>query len=592
MIKSKKIYSRSKQSQEEIENNSSFSANGFIYARQSSGDEATSESVELQIEKCKILALQEKINVVGISKDLNTSGKTYPTGAEEIAKLDISFQTWYKEQSGHKMFRDGLGEVLKNLDKIDFIIVYDITRLYRPINGSHLESYINQLLIFHKVKVLTVNNGVLDVGSFNDSIVTALQNRINHEHIALCRKKSIAAMNKLRDSGIYCNGGKAFGLKYIGNKEFTIEERKAEAIKRIFEMVIAYRPYLQIINYLNTHYKDCFKKCCYASNIYHIVSNPIYAGYMYNTNHELIRNIQMEGKEIISFEMWKKAQEIMAQKRKQPNKAKYHWLPFSGLLIDGPTGTKLVSGFDRGKLFYYANIKNLDKSIETGGLVSIDVEKQQYSGLYSAIIPFLTLAFINRVEKAETFQKKKQELEKFQIELFNMREKEKEFSNLFLKGLIDRDTFEDALKSHQERKSELNNLIAELAAYKDEDKDKLLFAQWTEFNQLIHNDLSKSQFEILLKESIKRITIFKTYIVIDTVYGAVTLPRFLVTNKKQFPKWDIELEEIESKKYAKFDLRRTLIKVFFKLPSAYQDDSTQTLIGKFKNIQFWTIGKN
>ena len=563
----------------------------YIYARQSSGDESVSESVELQIEKCRILALQENIDVIGIAKDLNTSGKTYPTGAEKIASLDISFQSWYKEQTGHKKFREGFGEVIKHLKDIDFIIVYDITRLYRPINGSHLESYINQLLIYHNVKVMTVNNGTLDVGSFNDSIITALQNRINHEHIKVCRQKSIAAMQKLRDSGVYCNGGKAFGIKYIGNKKFEIEERKAEVIKKIFEMILAYKPYLQIIRFINKNYGDCFKKCCYMSNLYHITANPIYAGYMYNTQKELIKNKQMEGREIISFDTWKKVQEIMNKKRKTPNKSRTHWLPFSHLLIDGPTQTKLVSGIDKDKIFYYPNIKNL-KKIETGGTVYVYTDKEQYSGLYLASIPFLILAFIKRVETTEMLQQKKSELEKYQIELHNMKEKEKELSDLFLKGLLDRDALEEVLNTHKIRKSELNTLIAELASFNITNKDKMLFSQWTEFNTLINNELHKSQFEILLKEAIKNITIFKTYIIVNTVYGEITLPRFLITNKKHFPKWEIQLEPLNNPNYPEFDLRNTLIKVFFKLPSSYQNDNTTKLIGEFKNIQYWTIGSN
>ena len=76
----------------------------IIYCRQSSGDETLSESVELQKEKCRELAKKEKLTVIDEFEDLNTSGKTYPEGAENIASMDIAFQSWFKEQSGHKMF--------------------------------------------------------------------------------------------------------------------------------------------------------------------------------------------------------------------------------------------------------------------------------------------------------------------------------------------------------------------------------------------------------------------------------------------------------------------------------------------------------
>ncbi|MBR2723518.1 MAG: recombinase family protein, partial [Lentisphaeria bacterium] len=60
----------------------------LIYARQSSGKDDLSESVEAQIANCQTLAEKEKLDVIGIFRDLNTSGETYPIGAEEIARVD------------------------------------------------------------------------------------------------------------------------------------------------------------------------------------------------------------------------------------------------------------------------------------------------------------------------------------------------------------------------------------------------------------------------------------------------------------------------------------------------------------------------
>ena len=71
----------------------------LIYARQSSGKDDFSESVEAQIANCKKLAEKEKLEVIGIYKDLNTSGETYPVGAEEIARLDKAYMNWSLTQS-------------------------------------------------------------------------------------------------------------------------------------------------------------------------------------------------------------------------------------------------------------------------------------------------------------------------------------------------------------------------------------------------------------------------------------------------------------------------------------------------------------
>lgn len=84
---------------------------GLIYARQSSGKEEKSESIEAQIHNCKMLAEAQKIDVIGVFSDFNVSGKTYPKGAEDVAKMDVAFQNWFENQSSKKQFRDGLGEV-------------------------------------------------------------------------------------------------------------------------------------------------------------------------------------------------------------------------------------------------------------------------------------------------------------------------------------------------------------------------------------------------------------------------------------------------------------------------------------------------
>ena len=115
----------------------------LIYARQSSGKDDVSESVEAQIQNCKRLAEKEKLEVIGIFRDLNTSGETYPAGSESVAALDTAYQKWVSAQSTRKPFRTGLGEAMALFPEIDVLLVNELTRLYRPINGSFLESHIN-----------------------------------------------------------------------------------------------------------------------------------------------------------------------------------------------------------------------------------------------------------------------------------------------------------------------------------------------------------------------------------------------------------------------------------------------------------------
>lgn len=568
------------------------SMNAIIYTRQSSGDETLSESVELQKEKCREVAKKEKLTIIGEFEDLNTSGKTYPEGAESIANMDIAFQSWYKEQTGHKMFRRGFGNALKALSDIDYILCYDITRLYRPISGSFLESYVNQLLIVNNVKIMTVNNGILDVGTFNDSLITALQNRINHEHIATCRRKSMAAFRKLRDSGYNCNGGKAFGLMYKGKWELDVDPEKAKVVKFIFREIANYRPYNAIIRYVNAHWSHCFKKCCYESNLYHIAANPIYAGYMYNTQKELIKNIPMNGKEIISFDEWKTVQDIMAKKRRNPPKAKFRWLPFSGMLFDGYTGSKLVVSKNREQIIYFPNITNLKSDIKTGGVVLFQANKKDYSGLYEAINPILLLAFRHRVEEYCKQEQNAKKVEEYKLEIENMNAKEQPLFDMFSRGVISEDQLERMLINHKKRKAELQKLIAEGSSYKPVNRDKMMFDQWTSFCALVNNELPNETYEKYLKEVIRKIVVFEDRIIIHTVYGEFTLKRYMRGNKRHFPKYEIDIDEIDTPNYSKFDFRDTRITIKYLYPSAYKGDTRVKEIALFDRLRIVAIGKN
>lgn len=71
-----------------------------IYARQSSGSDDFSLSEEQQILNCKHLAADGKFNIAGIFQDLNTSGETYPAGAEHC------FQVFYPHEECPVRFGD------------------------------------------------------------------------------------------------------------------------------------------------------------------------------------------------------------------------------------------------------------------------------------------------------------------------------------------------------------------------------------------------------------------------------------------------------------------------------------------------------
>ena len=253
-------------------------AKAIIYARQSSGKDDYSESVERQKENCIALAKKENLEVIGIFSDLNTSGKTYPEGAENIASLDNAFNAWFDQQTGSKKFRNGLGKALTMLAQADYLIVDESTRLYRPVTGSYLENYINNLLIANNVKIMQCKGGSIDYTQFDQKVIQSLKNQLYDEQIAKGKIKSMQQLKARRDNGFFANGGgKAFGTSYDRNNgNITIQDEYVPVIQFVFNSIANYMPTMQVLKALNANYSSLVAKCFYQSHIYNIASNPVY----------------------------------------------------------------------------------------------------------------------------------------------------------------------------------------------------------------------------------------------------------------------------------------------------------------------------
>ena len=75
-----------------------------IYARQSSGREEESASIDMQVEACMGLARRRGYEVVATYADYNTSGRLYPDtpDAHKLAECDIVMKKWHKEHTTEK----------------------------------------------------------------------------------------------------------------------------------------------------------------------------------------------------------------------------------------------------------------------------------------------------------------------------------------------------------------------------------------------------------------------------------------------------------------------------------------------------------
>ena len=504
-----------------------------IYCRQSSGDNDESESIEIQKQKCLELAQKEGLTVVNTFDDLNTSGKTYPTGSEDIATFDVAFINWYKEQTKRKKFRDGLGEVIKLLPEVDYIIVYDYTRLARPITGSFLESHISQLLSIHDVKVWTVTNGIIDLSSFNDSLLTALTNRINHAQISLQRKKAIAAFNKLKDSGeLKCGIWNIWGYTHGDKKrQIKIVEREAEFVKDVFNTFLQTDSIIKTAKLMNEKYTDIIPKPILPPNFKHILEKPLYSGYMYNSSGELIKCKQTQGIEIIPFNTWKEVQRRLNLRKvlnPRPKKTSY---PLSGILYCGKCGRKMTIHKSKNHNFYFCINSQVTHIEPCRSRIHASYKSKGGVGILQCIYPLLSLSIIDRLNISMNKAENEKELNEAEIKLQNLKNKEKNVTDLYLNGTLEEITYKDAILNIKKDKDELNKKIDKLKAVLNNDNDFIKKA-FILLEKIHNNSLDYSELYSCIHDTIKRIDAFKDEVKITTIYGSFSLPRQIIFNNQ------------------------------------------------------------
>ena len=518
----------------------------LIYARQSSGKDDFSESVEAQIANCKKLAAKEKLEVIGIYKDLNSSGETYPVGTEDIARLDKAYMKWAFSQSAKKDFRLGLCQVLQKLPEVDFVLVNELTRLYRPINGSFLESHINQHLKENNVKVLQVQGGTIDLSEFDQQLITLIKNQILYEDLQKKRQNSINAFRIKKDSGRLCSDAKMHGIRYLGNGKIEVIPEWVEIIRFIYDNICAYRPYRAIIRDCNERWgKEVF---FYESSIYAIAKQPIYCGYQYNSQGELIKNVQITGQEFISFEQWQEVQKIISQKRaKYHVKAKKHWLPLSGRLYCGECGGKLICLLEHGKIYYTCNKQTLDRNHADcrNSRIRFESGSRGEPALYDAIYPLLSIALIERFRKASEVLKEKKRLAEYDVELKNLATKEEQLHEMFLDGLATAEQLRNLLARNRERRNQLLQKVMELKNSSMSDrnlKELQTHVLAVQFDALAERNLDHGLYESLLNDAQITATSYADRVEFHTLYGDVTLPRLRIRKRIWMPKWDISLQ--------------------------------------------------
>lgn len=498
----------------------------FIYARQSVSDnEDFSESVESQVEKLKEKANAMHLEVIGIFKDLDTSGKTYEVGAEDIAKLDMVFSKWCETTSRQKKFRKGFGELIKRISEVDIVLCWDLTRLYRPLTGSFLESHINQVFTTNKVKLVCLDGYAVDFSNFNDALITTIQNRINDNQIKIQVEKSQAIIKRLRDTGEWnfaC--AKTFGYRGTGRRrEVEIDPLKAEIVRTVFEMYIEGKSYHMISKAVNPKLYEATGKTLFKTHMCRMVQNPVYCGYTRASDGSLVKAKPVEGKEIISFETWKKAQEVHKDHVLHPPRARKNWLPISGRITCGYCGEHIfahtLGGICQYRCMSYAvHGYERDHSCKCGIVWNGEGMKDGGEFLQQALLGMTPIYFMEKLVSSQSTSD--DDLQRLEVELLNLEKKASALTEMFMGGLVAETDFKATMKAAATRKQELNQEIDDLKhasseAYSKED----LFFDLNELENKAEDELTE-----VFKWTFKKVVVYRDKVEIETPKGSLALP--------------------------------------------------------------------
>jgi DNA invertase Pin-like site-specific DNA recombinase len=313
---------------------------GVIYARQSSGDEEQSASVEQQIVNCQKLAFENGIEIVGVYQDLNISGKTYPdtTEAAALAAVDEAYKAWVKSTyDKSQRYRKGLAEVISVLKSVNYVLVDDFTRLMRPLPASYLESHIIQHFKMTGVKIHCVKGGIVNMSSFTDNLVATIVSQINANQIEIQREKSIGALRKLKDEGYRATGSNFTGYRNIGYQTYEIVPEEAKIVKKAYQLGIDYVSYQGICRILCREFGLSSLSYSFLKGVY---KRPEYAGYQYNSKGKLIPSQCFKDIPIITLSEFLRMQERFNNKRVHNHDRKEVYA-FTGLCFCGYCGRRM-----------------------------------------------------------------------------------------------------------------------------------------------------------------------------------------------------------------------------------------------------------
>lgn len=569
-----------------------------IYCRQSFGSENESLSIEGQLETCRAYCEKNNITIIGEYCDYNTSSELYPLTEQGIERAiyDDGFQEWKKEQRtpNRKEYKEELGRAFDCIEhnKIDYIVCYDTDRIYRNARNSNLGNYITLFLLNNRCSIVEAhNNSTLDYSDRMQQLVAEFRSAIEYESLHRKRISSIQSIERRKNSFIAVTT--AFGT-LTKNRRITFDQKHADMIKYIYTAVLEGRSYSEILHIINHKYKHLIPyytlkgirrkaKQFYGTNIVHILTNPIYCGYMRNTDGDLCKARNIDNPPI-TYSEYIEVQRKMEEKKHgyqkynlKENKQR-HFLPLSGFLRC-ECGRKLTVSFDNGIVYRCINDGSHTLRIRTNYNFHCQSLYTTLQGLFivNCIKSRKQLIDIQNIDSHED------EI-KAQIDQKNT---EKEVKFKLAKNIEDIELIRPMIDELNKEINRLKNELEEIKTQKEKNYSELREKIEQDFFQIQNlMKLQEHDYKRLLEETIKEIIVSDNAITIHLTDGnQFTIPRITINKRGQKVLPWIEVTNAPMVK-SDYDDSRFLDKEFFTFINFYCIDKP---IQEFKNKKAETL---
>lgn len=523
-----------------------------IYARQSSGVEEDSASVEQQILNCQKLANDKGFEVIGVFQDLNASGKTYPNTPEalQLAAKDKEYQSIVGNFGGKraKKFRTGLANAIALFDKINYLLIDDKTRLYRPITGSFLDSYMLQVFKQFNVMIYSAKEGVIDFNKFADHFVLDIENKVNDNQLKKTRAKSMQALQVLKDSGYRTTGADFRGYRHAGKQQVVIVEEEANLVKEAFAMCLNGTSYNNICIEINAKYNLTIK---YAE-LLKILSRPEYAGYQYNSKKELIPSKVFTP--IIDLNTFFEAQKRITNKKKF-NRDKKNVYSCTGLVYCGSCGNRLnvfssnalPKSREKGRLHYFSCAdKSYQQYNQKCALSSIRYSYQtdDYSGLHEGLMPLVVKQLIKHYQAALTAKADQNKSAEIKMQIDKLNRFKGELDALRLEEIISLIEYKDKIVKINQELKVLQDDLLKVESFNSSKADELKKMCVIALGEIKHQKLSDVLYKKLLQELVEKIIVnpysVKVLFNDGTDLEIERVPHFSI---RCLPKWSINFDD-------------------------------------------------